>query len=226
MSPQASWILQDQIVPRLRSAIPKSVLCVGAEDHQELIQDGIAMSARMLDRVERQGKLGKVTASNIGYYCLQHLKSGRRASGSSTVDIMGSATQLNGSVRLHSLNEVVSQTESGEEVFELHDVFSNDHDDPSVQAARRLDWSAFLATLSKAERIVVKYLYAGRTLRDAARKAGVCDSTMQYHKQRIAQKITDFMGLDILRDIASIPHWRIGLNCERELLACRAERRH
>jgi len=60
MSPQAGWILQDQIVPRLCSAIPNSVPCIGAEDHQELIRDGINMAARMIDRVESQGKLGKV----------------------------------------------------------------------------------------------------------------------------------------------------------------------
>jgi hypothetical protein len=38
-------------------------------------------------------------------------------------------------------------------------------------------------------------------------------------------KIIDFMGIDILKDIASIPGWRIGLDCERELMACRADRR-
>ena len=51
MSPQAGWILQEEIVPRLCGAVPKSVLCVGSEDHQELIQDAITMAARMLDRV-------------------------------------------------------------------------------------------------------------------------------------------------------------------------------
>jgi hypothetical protein len=31
MSPQAGWILQEEIVPRLRSAIPKNVNQVGSE---------------------------------------------------------------------------------------------------------------------------------------------------------------------------------------------------
>ena len=63
MSPQAGFVLKDEIYPRLCSAIPRSVLCVGQEDPQELIQDGITMAAKMIDRVEAQGKLGKVTAS-------------------------------------------------------------------------------------------------------------------------------------------------------------------
>jgi hypothetical protein len=39
MSPQAGWILQEEIVPRLRSAIPRNVNQIGSEDPEELIQD-------------------------------------------------------------------------------------------------------------------------------------------------------------------------------------------
>ena len=226
MSPQAGWILNDQIVPRLCAAIPRSVLCVGQEDPQELVQDGITMAAKMIDRVEAQGKLGKVTASNIAYYTIQHLKSGRRAGGSSTVDIMASATQLNGSAKLHSLNEVVSQSEAGDEIFELQDVISNDHEDPGTVAARKLDWDTFLAGLSSIELLVVECLSTGKTFREAGRSAGVSDSTMQNYRKKIALKLLEFMGVDILKDIALIPGWRIGLNCERELMACRADRRN
>jgi hypothetical protein len=226
MSPQAGWILQEEIYPRLCSAIPKAVLCVGAEDPQELIQDATVMAAKMIDRVESQGKLGKITASNIAYYTIQHLKSGRRANGTSSVDIMASATQLNGSSRLHSMNEVVSETEYGNEIFELQDVISNDHEDPSVQAARKMDWDMFLAQLSKIEKLVVEFICAGKSLREAGHKVGLSDSTMQNYRKKIAQKIIEFMGVHILRDIARIPDWRIGLDCERELMACRADRRH
>ena len=122
MSPQAGWILQEEIAPRIAGAVPRSILCVGAEDSQELVQDGITMAAKMVDRLEQQGKLDKVTPGNIAYYTLQHLKSGRRAGGSSTVDVMASHTQLNGSTVLHSLNEVGSSDECGFEIFELQDV--------------------------------------------------------------------------------------------------------
>lgn len=60
MSPQAGFVIQDQIVPRLQSAIPKVVHCVGSEDHPELIQDSIAMAAKMLNNV----KSTKLTFSN------------------------------------------------------------------------------------------------------------------------------------------------------------------
>jgi len=41
MSPQAGWILQEEIAPRIAGAVPRSILCVGAEDNQELVHDGI-----------------------------------------------------------------------------------------------------------------------------------------------------------------------------------------
>ena len=78
MSPQAGCVLQDQVVPRLRGAIPKVVHCLGAEDHNELIQDATAMAAKMMHNVELAGK--QVTPGNIAYYTIQHQKSGRRSS--------------------------------------------------------------------------------------------------------------------------------------------------
>jgi len=103
MSPQAGWILQEQIVPRLKSSIPRNVNYVGSEDAQELIQDATAVAARMLHNAEAAGK--QVTPGNIAYYSLQHVKSGRRSTGSSVVDVMASHTQLKGSTRLNSLEE-------------------------------------------------------------------------------------------------------------------------
>jgi len=223
MSPQASWILQEEVVPRLCGAVPQTVRCVGAEDHQELIQDATCMAARMLDRVEQQGKLGKVSASNVAYYTIQHLKSGRRSNGSSRIDVMASATQLNGSTRLHSLNEVVAQSEAGDEIFELGDVISNDHEDPSVQAARNMDWDTFLTDLNKMEKLVVECLCDGRTLRAAGRSAGVCDSTMQHHRRKIGQKILEFMGANIVAESIQQPRWRDNLQADREKRAVRLE---
>ena len=180
----------------------------------------------MIDRVEQQGKLGQITASNIAYYTIQHLKSGRRANGTSSVDIMATATQLNGSSKLHSLNEVVSVSECGNEIFELQDVISQDHEDPSTKAARNIDWCAFMASLTKAERLLVECLVNGLGVKDAAKQAKVHYSTMRLYRQKLALKLLEAMGADILRDIAHLPNWRIALDCERQLMACRADRRN
>jgi hypothetical protein len=49
---------------------------------------------------------------------------------------------------------------------------------------------------------------------------------MQSYRRKIALKLLEFMGVEILQDIAKIPGWRIGLDCEREMLAFRADRRN
>lgn len=222
MSPQAGWLLQEQIIPRLRTSIPKTVRCVGAEDAEELVQDATVMAARLLMNAEKAGK--QVTAGNIVHYTGLHMRSGRRSTGTQTVDVLGTAAQLNGSSRTHSLHEVVAQVE-GEEIFELHDILSTDHEDPSIQAARKMDWDSFVSGLSKVEIIIVEFLCAGKTMQQMARKARLSVSTIQYHRNRIAGKILEFFGADILKQITRLPHWKINLDAEREMVLCRHERR-
>jgi len=226
MSPETGFILNDQIVPRLCSAVPKSVLCVGAEDHQELVQDATAMASQMIDRLECQGKLGKVSPSNIAYYTIQHLKSGRRSTGSSSVDVYGSSTQLNGSSKLHSLNEVVGVSDCGDEIWELQDVISTDQEDPAVKACRNLDWQAFTTSLNDYEKLLVVCLVNGLGIREASEIAKVSYWTMRDCKETVAVKLLDFMGVDILKQIAQQPYWKIGLDCERASMACRADRKN
>ena len=225
MSPRAGYVLRDEIYPRLAAAIPRTVLCIGSEDHEELVQDAIYQAARMIDRVESQGKLGKVSASNISYYVIQHCKEGRRANGLSRVDIMATGTQLDGSAKLHSINEVVSESDGGDEIYELHDVISNNYDDPGIEAARRLDWQEFSLSLNALERLLIECFINGLGIGEAAEKGKVSYWTMLDYRRKIGLKLLEFMGADILKDIALTPTWRIGLDCERELLACRAERR-
>ena len=221
MSPQAGWLLQQEIIPRLKSAIPVAVICVGCEDAAELVQDATAFAARLLHSVEKAGK--KVTAGNIAYYTIQHIKSGRRSTGSSVADVYGSQTQLKGRSRLLSLEEPADGNE--QEAFTFNDVLSNDHEDPATRAARRLDWETFCDGLPEQERAVVEFIAEGKTFRQVARKFKVCDSAIQKSKQALGSKILEFMGPDILREVRRKPQWRNSLDTNREKFACRQDRR-
>ena len=92
MTAQAGNMLVEEITPRLRTLVPKSVKPVGGEDAEELLQDAITIAAQMLHRVEVSGKT--VTPGNIAYYVILHMRSGRRSQGSSRVDTMAVGTQL------------------------------------------------------------------------------------------------------------------------------------
>ena len=226
MSPQTGWILQEEVVPRLRSVIPQAVSFIGSEDAQELIQDATAIAARILHNAEAKGK--KVASSSVAYYSIQHCRSGRRSVGNSCSDVHGSGTQINGKSRLKSLDEAAAiDEENGGEIFEFHDILSNDaKEDPSMAAARNLDWQSFCAGLSKRERTMVVFVSEGKTLRDAAHVLKVSDSTMQNSKRNLGVKILEFMGLDILVQVQRLPGWKKDLEATREKMACRIERRH
>jgi hypothetical protein len=170
MSPQAAWILQEEVVPRLTAAIPRTVSKIGSEDAEELVQDSFCLAAKLLDNAEKAQK--QVTAGNIAYFTILHMKSGRRSTGNSNADVLGSATQLNGRSTLNSLDEVVAINESGDEVFQIHDVFSTNQEDPGTIAARNLDWDMFLTRLTERERSLVECVLAGMKWNGAAKRLG------------------------------------------------------
>jgi hypothetical protein len=225
MSPKAGWILKEGIAPRLGGAVPRSVACIGIEDAQELVADSICMAAKMIDRVEQQGKLNQVTPGNISYYTIQHMKSGRRASGCSTADVHGIQSQLNGNSELHSLQEIVAETETGD-VLELHDTLSTASDDPSMIVARHLDWQMVLRGMSKLELRIVQALADGLTFRQVGRLCKVSLRRLRELQQRLALKVVEVMGLDVLATIAIRPQWKINLLTIHEQLACRGDRRN
>ena len=235
MTKNAGDILSTQIAPRLAAAIPYAVSFVGAEDAQELVQDATAFAAKIIHHAEKSGKKvtrsstgrrGHVSAGNVAYYTLQHIKSGRRSTGSSKADVYGSWTQLAGRSRLHSLDEpVATDEEAGGEIFLLHDVLSRDEEDPGTRAARKMDWEEFVAALPERERLAVKFLVEGKSLREAAHVLRVSDSAMQSSKRELRVKILEFMGANIMVEIQRRPQWKQNLETIREKMACRAERR-
>jgi DNA-directed RNA polymerase specialized sigma24 family protein len=223
MSPQAGWILQEEVVPRLRASIPRNVNYVGSEDAEELIQDATVVAAQLMHNVEEQGK--EVTPGNIAYYTILHMKSGRRSYGTSTSDALGIGTQLGGRSILKSLDEPTSE-EAGGEVFTFNDVLSQYQEDPSMAAARKMDWQTLLERLSQREKAIIEYLVEGRSVSDVAVAMKVSRSLMQQCKERLVQLIGEFMGVDILVEVGRMPGWRNDLNTTREKLACRYERRN
>jgi len=201
------------------------------------------MAANIIHNAERSGKkvlktpgsgrrgarkIKTISAGNVAFYTIQKLKCGRRSTGSSTVDVYGSGTQINGTTRLTSLDEAapVTSVDDVGEPLALHDVLSRDEEDPGTKAARRMDWESFMASLSARDQAIINCLVEGKPLASLARKRHLNTSTILYHKRRLADAIANFMGADILIQIRRKPNWKDSLDATRERLACREERRH
>jgi FixJ family two-component response regulator len=108
----------------------------------------------------------------------------------------------------------------------LDDVLSSDQEDPGTQAARRIDWQAFMAGLSARDQAIIQFLIEGTGGSAIARKLRVCPSTIQLRKRSLAKAIIEFMGDDILIEVRRLPRWKDSINASRERLACKHERNH
>jgi hypothetical protein len=79
--------------------------------------------------------------------------------------------------------------------------------------------------LTKLERVLVECLTEGMTVREICRRVKMIRAKLAELQSQVAQKIMEVMGSDVLQDIMQVPTWRIGLDCERELMFCRSTRR-
>jgi hypothetical protein len=221
MSPFAGEVLCTEVVPRIRASIPASTSMVGAEDHSELIQDTIAHAAALLHRAEAAGK--KVTPGTVAYFAVKLTKSGRRSTSSGATDVMHPGTQLAGRARVVSFDEPLGYDEAGDSIT-LADVFENKQDDPSMLAARNLDWETFYGKQTRKGRRLLAVVAEGSTLRHGARLLGLSDSGIQLEKTKLALALAEFMGAHILADVNRQPLWRNNLMAGQERRACRAAR--
>jgi hypothetical protein len=196
---------------------------VGSEDKEELLQDGLIMAFRMLQSAENVGK--SVTAGNVAYYTLKHLRSGRRSTGSRSTDPLHPVTQLSGRSIVLSLEEPLPGDEPTDEPLTLGETLATRQDDPAIEAARRLDWGHLISVLDVATKRILHALASGSELTLLARESGRSRSTLCNDKQRLARLIRDYLGDDILRQVQEHPVWRNSLAADKERMACRWERR-
>ena len=222
MSPLMDDMLVNEVLPRLRSAartIPK----IGCEDDEEIIQDATLMAAKMMDSAEKAGQ--KFTAGNIAYYATKAARSGRRSYYSGSSDVMSPGCQIGGRARLESLDEEI-KFETGEHGV-LHDVvtpFGSDdrESDPAEEAARNIDWQAFLAGHPPRHRTAILVLVDGGTMREAGKRCGLKDSAAAILKRRIASDLVEYFGEDVIRRLLDgrRPGWESDLRQSRERHLC------
>jgi len=223
MSPQAGEILIEQIVPRIRAGVPGCAKAVGGEDHEELVQDCIAMAAQMLHRVEEIGKT--VTPGNIAYYAILHVKSGRRSYGASRADAMAPGTQLDSRSSVLSLEEEVGYDPELDEAVTLGDVLAGNREDPAMAAGRNIDWELFIETHDYRYGVIIRGFAQGKHLVDTAKDCGAGYSRLCQLRQKLIEDLTAFMGDDAIADTARPPLWKASVMADRERASCQADRR-
>jgi hypothetical protein len=211
-------MLIHDVYPRLRSAagtVPK----VGHEDDEEIVQDATLMAARMMESAEQAGH--PITAGNAAYFATKAARSGRRSYYSGRSDVLSPGCQLDGKARFYWLDDEI-ELEVGE-AGSLHDLVSEEgylgtETDPAEEAARNLDWAAFLDASPPRHRIALQVLVDGGTMRDAGKRCGIGDSAALLLKRRIAADLITFFGEDVIHRLleGAGPRWQGDLRASRE----------
>ena len=144
MSPRAGFVLLEEIAPRLKAIIPH-IKPVGAEDAEELLQDALALAAKMLHDLEERGKT--VTPGNVAYYTILHIRSGRRSYSAGRTDVMNAGTQLDGLSSVMSFEEPAGfDLETGEEI-PLGDMLAGSGRQPPLDRINRQSVSSRTCTV-------------------------------------------------------------------------------
>ena len=221
MTPENERLLIEEVAPRIRSAVSSSVPQIGAEDVDELTQDGVAIAVSLLASAEIRGK--KVSPGNVSYYATRILRQGRRSTGQNTTDVMSPRTQIAARCRVESLDQPIAGETEGDELC-LHDVLAGHSPDPAAEAAKRLDWQALVDSLDALARKVLDCLTAGEDLTTLVPKLKRSRSSLQNDKDRLARLVIEHLGTDILRQVQELPRWQDNLQASRERLACRYAR--
>lgn len=218
MSPQLGAMLVTQVVPRLR-ALSRNVPKIGSEDDEEIVQDSTLMAARMMVSAERAGQ--KFSAGNMAYFAAKAARSGRRSYYTGRSDVMSAGCLIDGKARHAFLDDEI-EFETGEPGT-LHDIIAPfglcEHEaDPGEEAARNLDWQAFLESHPPRHRIAILILSEGGTMREAGKRCGIGDSAALNLKRRIAADLMEFFGEDVIRRLLDgiRPGWESDLRSSRE----------
>lgn len=221
MTIHAGEMLLRRVRPIIRAALARgSVRPVGAEDLEELEQDGMAQAAAMLEAAEQAGK--EVCPNSVAFYTLKALRSGRRSGCANRTDVMSPATQLDGRSVMLSMDEPLDVFDADDEdEFNLHQSLASTGEDPAQAGARELDWDGATGALDDRELRILGATATGLQGTELARACNVSPPRITQLKRAIGDKIRYVLGNDALAACVCEPVWQAGLRAARERRACR-----
>jgi len=196
---------------------------VGSEDTEELLQDAMAVAAKMLHDLEERGK--EVTPGNVAYYTILHMKSGRRSYSAGRTDVMNAGTQLDSNAMVLSFEEPAGYDPDTDEEIPLGDMLAGTADDPAMAASRFVDWEEFLDTHNPRYGAMVTDFAQGKRAKDTAARFGFSSSWAHDLKEKLAEDLREHFGQDVIADSLHAPSWRGNIMVDHEKAACRADRR-
>lgn len=224
MSPKASKMLVETIMPILAATIPRTVKPVAPEDPEELVQDATVAAAQMLDAAERNNR--PLIPQSIAFYVIQRTRSGRRSYSAGRTDALAVATQLDGLSSVESLDRPFAGSDQDDDgALCLHDVLAGPGEDPSMEAGRRLDWERALKVCTPRQHAIIRAIAEGTEMVKVAARYRISAPRVTQERQQIGRRIREELGDDVLAVASADPAWQRDLRCIHERGLAHAERR-
>ena len=178
-----------ELLPTIQKQAEYAFRRIPAELREELVQETIASTYAMFLRLCRKGKTDRVYATPLTKFAVRHVRTGRRSgSRCNSLDITSPACGQK-TVVIERLDR-----------FDHHrgqwlDVLIEDRTaGPAEMAAARIDWAAWLSSLSRRHRLIACSLAVGETTGATARRYRISPARISQLRTWFRENWNQFHG--------------------------------
>ena len=155
-----------QFLPTIREQAEYAFRRVPFEAREELVQEVVAMAYRMFHRLATRGKMNLAYPTPLAQFAIRNVRAGRRiGSRRNKHDVISRSFPARNGFAIKPLDRFIPRTGRWHEVL-LEDRTAG----PAEIAAARIDWAAWLRSMSRRQRAIASLLARGETTRAVARK--------------------------------------------------------
>jgi len=155
-----------QFLPTIREQAEYAFRRVPFEAREELVQEVVAMAYRMFHRLAMKGKMKLAYPTPLAQFSIRNVRAGRRiGSPRNKHDVISRSVPARNGVAIKPLDRFNPRTGRWREVL-VEDRTAG----PAEIAAARIDWAAWLRSMSRRQRAIASLLARGETTGAVARK--------------------------------------------------------
>jgi len=179
-----------QMLPGIRRFARQRFAQLDPESKEEATAETVAAAFLMFVHLARAGRESLAYPTVLARYGVRRYRSGRKAAGSqSSRDVMSRACRLANGVTVERLDRPSVDGKSWEEI-----VVEDRNAGPAEVAATRMDFSAWLQSLSKRDRKIAELLATGESTGRTAKKFGVSAARVSQLRRQLKRSWERFVG--------------------------------
>ena len=181
-----------QFLPTIREQAEYAFRRVPVEAREELVQEVVAMAYRMFHRLAIKGKMKLAYPTPLAQFSIRNVRAGRRiGSPRNKHDVTTRSVPAENGFAIKPLDRFNPRT------GRWHEVLVEDRTaGPAEIAAARIDWAAWLRSMSRRQRAIASLLARGETTGAVARKYRISAGRISQLRTWFRENWEQFHGAD------------------------------